>query len=76
MENEIVELLSELVRINSVNLTLSHGPGESEIARFIRHRLDQLELRSEIQRITTGRHNVIAVVPGVDPGRSLMLNGH
>ncbi len=36
MENSIVDLLSELVRINSVNLTLSHGPGENEIATFIR----------------------------------------
>ncbi len=76
MENDIVKLLSELVRINSVNLTLSHGPGEREIARFIQHHLDKLELRSEIQTITTNRHNVIAVVPGTNPGRSLLLNGH
>jgi len=76
VENDVVELLSELVRINSVNLTLSHGPGESGIARFIQHRLDALELRSEIQTIATDRHNVIAVVPGVNPGRSLLLNGH
>jgi acetylornithine deacetylase len=76
LENDIVKLLSELVRINSVNLTLSHGPGEGEIARFIQHRLDELELHSEIQTVTTNRHNVIAVVPGNDPGRSLLLNGH
>lgn len=76
MDNEIVELLSELVRINSVNLTLSHGPGESEIARFIQHRLDELALHSEIQTVKPNRHNVIAVVPGADPGRSLLLNGH
>jgi len=76
LENDIVELLSELVRINSVNLTLSHGPGEKEIARFIQHRLAELELHSEIQTVTDNRHNVIAVVPGADPGRSLLLNGH
>ena len=76
MENDIVELLSELVRINSVNSTLSHGPGESEIAKFIRFRLDQLELHSEILTTTTDRSNVIAVVPGSNPGRSLLLNGH
>jgi acetylornithine deacetylase len=74
--NDIVELLSELVRINSVNVTLSRGPGESEIAKYIQHRLDQLGLRSEIQTITNDRHNVIAVIPGHDPGRSLLLNGH
>jgi acetylornithine deacetylase/succinyl-diaminopimelate desuccinylase-like protein len=51
MKNSIVDLLSKLVRINSVNLTLSHGPGEYEIAKFIRHRLDELELSPEIQTI-------------------------
>ena len=45
MENSIVDQLSKLIRINSVNLTLSHGPGENEIATFIRRRLDELEQR-------------------------------
>ena len=76
MENSIVDLLSELVRINSVNLTLSHGPGETEIAKFIRHRLDELELNPKIQTVAPDRHNVIAVVPGANPGKSLLLNGH
>ena len=49
MENSIVDLLSELVRINSVNLTLSHGPGENEIATFIRHRLDELALEPKFK---------------------------
>jgi acetylornithine deacetylase len=76
MENSIVDLLSELVRINSVNLTLSQGPGESEIAKFIRHRFDELELSPVIQTIAPDRHNLIAVVPGANPGKSLLLNGH
>jgi len=76
MENSIVDLLSELVRINSVNMTLSHGPGETEIAKFIRHRLDQLELNPKIQTVAPDRHNVIAVAPGANPGKSLLLNGH
>ncbi|MCP5051682.1 MAG: acetylornithine deacetylase, partial [bacterium] len=76
MENSIVDLLSELVRINSVNLTLSHGPGETEIAKFIRHRLDKLGLGPEIQTVAPDRHNAIAVVSGSNPGKSLLLNGH
>ena len=76
MENSIVDLLSELVRINSVNLTLSHGPGEKEIATFIRHRLDELGLKPKIQTIASDRYNVVAVVPGANPGKSLLLNGH
>ena len=76
MENSIIDLLSELVRINSVNLTLSQGPGENEIVTFIRHRLDELELGSKIQTVAPDRHNVIAVVSGSNPGKSLLLNGH
>ncbi len=76
LENSIINLLGELVRINSVNLTLSQGPGESEVAEFIRHRLEALKLRPQIQTIALGRNNVIAVVSGTNPAKSLLLNGH
>ena len=76
LENSIINLLDELVRINSVNSTLSRGPGEYEIAEFIRHHLDALELRPQIQTIAPGRNNVIAVVSGTNPAKSLLLNGH
>ena len=76
MEKFIVDLLSKLVRINSVNLTLSQGPGENEIAEFIRHRLDELELGPEIQTIAAGRYNVIARISGANRGKSVLLNGH
>jgi acetylornithine deacetylase len=76
LENAIIGLLSELVRINSVNLTLSHGPGENELSKFIRHRLDAFKLRSQIQAIAADRNNVIAVISGTNPTKSLLLNGH
>ena len=76
MVNSIVDLLNELVRIDSVNLTLSHGPGEIEIAKFIRDRLDELELSPEIQTSAPDRYNVVAVVPGANPGKSLLFNSH
>ena len=76
MKNDIVELLSELVRINSINMTLSQGPGESEIALFIQRHLEKLDLHTEIQTIATHRQNVIAVIPGFTRKKSLLLNGH
>jgi len=76
LENTIIGLLSELVRINSVNLTLSHGPGENEVAEFIRQRLNELALGPEIQTIAPDRHNVIAVISGANSTKSLLLNGH
>ena len=76
LENAIIGLLSELVRINSVNMTLSHGPGENELSTLIRHRLDALKLRSQIQTIAPDRNNLIAVVSGTNSAKSLLLNGH
>ena len=76
LKNSIIRLLSELVRINSVNLTLSGGPGEYEVAEFIRHRLDALALRPQIQTIAPDRNNVIAMISGADTAKSLLLNGH
>jgi acetylornithine deacetylase len=76
MENSIVNLLGELVGINSVNLTLSQGPGENEIAKFLSDRLAQLHLNPEIQVVAPGRCNVVAVVPGTKHEKSLLLNGH
>lgn len=76
MEKQFISLLSRLVRINSVNTTLSGGPGEEELARFILHYLQQLNLNAEIQAICPGRSNVIARIPGRGPKKSLLLNSH
>lgn len=76
MENRIIAILSELVRIDSVSPTLSNGPGEMEIAEFIRQYLHQLRLDVEIQTVAPNRANVVAVIPGASHKGSLLLNGH
>ena len=76
MEDRIISLLNELVRINSVNPTLSGGPGEGEAAEFIRHFLDLLKLDAEIQSVAPHRKNVVALISGSMPRNSLLLNGH
>lgn len=76
MENSIVNLLAELVRINSVNSTLSQGPGEKEIVKFLEDHLAAFNLEPEIQSVAPGRFNVVAVVPGTNRKKSLLLNGH
>ncbi|MBW2429963.1 MAG: acetylornithine deacetylase, partial [Deltaproteobacteria bacterium] len=64
MEKQFISLLSRLVRINSVNSTLSGGPGEAELAKFVLYHLQQLNLKAEIQTVAPGRANVVARVPG------------
>ncbi len=76
MEEKIISLLSRLVQINSINSTLSQGPGEQELADHVRHYLQQLDLPAEIQSVAPGRSNVVAVIPGSDRKRSLLLNSH
>jgi acetylornithine deacetylase len=76
LEKKIISLLSRLVQINSVNSTLSKGPGEQELANHVRHYLQQLDLPAEIQTVAPGRSNVVAVIPGTDRDRSLLLNSH
>ena len=76
METRIVDVLRKLVEIDSVNLTLSDGPGEIEIAEFIARYLDNLRLNTEIQTIDPQRANVVAVIPGKKQKHGLLLNGH
>ena len=76
MEKQLISLLSRLVEINSVNSTLSGGPGEEQLAKFVLHHLQALNLKAEIQTITPGRSNVIARIPGTDQKNALLLNSH
>ncbi|MBW2605046.1 MAG: M20/M25/M40 family metallo-hydrolase [Deltaproteobacteria bacterium] len=76
MKNRIVNLLSDLVKINSVNTTLSGGPGEKEISGFVARYLTKLGLDPEIQLAAPDRTNVVAIIPGINRNGSLLLNGH
>jgi acetylornithine deacetylase len=76
MKKHLISLLSELVAINSINRTLSGGPGERQIAEFIARHLKDLQLDAAAHRVGSEQRNVTAVVPGSDRRRSLLLNAH
>jgi acetylornithine deacetylase len=78
-ETAIVEMLEALVRIPSVNPTLvPGGAGEREIAGYLAAACAQLGLAVMQAEVAPGRPNVVAVLPGISPGkgRNLLLNGH
>ena len=76
-DDPAVKLLRDLVAIDSVNPSLSHGaPGEAEVARRIAGELESLGLGVEISDAAPGRPNVVGVLDGRAPGRSLMFCGH
>jgi acetylornithine deacetylase len=77
MPDRTIKLLRELVSIDSVNPSLvPGGSGENEIAHAILNVMRTAGLDVEITEVAPGRPNVVAVLEGRGPGRSLMLCGH
>lgn len=73
----LVDLVSELVRIDSINPVLEPGAaGEGELARFVAAWLRDAGLEVTVGDAAPGRPNVIGVARGRGGGRSLMLNAH
>lgn len=76
-EREVQELLSDLVRIDSVTPWLiPDGAGEGAIARFMADWLAPLGVEVELEEVEPGRPNLVARLPGTGGGRSLCLNAH
>ena len=76
-ERAIKGLLSELVRIDSVNPSLVPGAaGEAEVARYIGGWMEELGLETRVYDVEPGRPNAVGILRGERGGRSLILNGH
>lgn len=72
-----LEVLRQLVRIDSVNPILAPGAaGEAEIADYVARVLGGLGLEVERHEPEPGRVSVTGRLRGAGGGRSLMLNGH
>ena len=74
---ELDQLLSDLVAINSINPDLVPGsPGEAEIAGYIARWLEHAGLEVQLVESASGRPNVVGIAPGTGGGKTLLLNGH
>jgi acetylornithine deacetylase/succinyl-diaminopimelate desuccinylase family protein len=74
---ELNQLLSDLVSINSINPDLVPGsPGEAEIAHYIADWLKLNDLEVELVESVAGRPNVVGIARGTGGGKTLLLNGH
>jgi acetylornithine deacetylase len=75
--DQALDLLKELIRIDSVNPTLvPGGAGEKRIAEFLFSFLTERGIEAELQRVCTDRFNAVAIVRGTEPGPRILLNGH
>jgi acetylornithine deacetylase len=77
MRQDLIDLTSRLVTIDSVNPSLvPGGPGETAIARFIAGWADAAGLEVDILEGTPGRPSVLVRARGTGGGRTLLLCGH
>ncbi len=72
-----VQTLSDLVKINSVNPSLSpEGKGEAEVGAYVADALQALGLQVTVYEIDPGRVNVVGVLKGKGDGPVLLFNAH
>ena len=77
MPDPAISLLKELVAIDSVNPSLVPGAaGEGQIGDALAVHMRRLGFDVELQDVASGRRNVIGVLEGTEPGRTLMFCGH
>uniref|UniRef100_UPI0035B2C1EB M20/M25/M40 family metallo-hydrolase n=1 Tax=Promineifilum sp. TaxID=2664178 RepID=UPI0035B2C1EB len=75
--DDLEQLLTDLVAINSVNPDLVPGaPGEGEVAAYIARWLEAAGLEVHRDEPVAGRPNVVGIARGTGGGRTLLLNGH
>ena len=72
----VIATLAELVRINSINTAYPGGPGEAAVADYVRRFFRERGLETWDQEVFPGRPNVIARVPGRQPGRRVVFEAH
>jgi len=75
--SELIDLLTRLVALDSVNPALVPGAaGEVEITQFIAGWARDAGLDVELVEPVAGRPSVVAIARGSGGGRTLMLNAH
>lgn len=75
--NELLHLLQEMIRIESVNPNLSQeGSGESQLATYLGAYMASFGLEVQYQTFADGRKNAIGILRGSGGAKSLLFNGH
>ncbi|MER8563371.1 M20 family metallopeptidase [Mesorhizobium sp. M0578] len=74
---DTVALLEDLVKIESVNPSLSStGSGERRVAEYLERFCKERNLQYELQHVVDGRANFLTSVPGRDPDRRVLFIAH
>lgn len=77
MSDSTIKLLRDLIAIDSVNPSLVPGSaGEKEVANRVAEKMRGIGMDVEVTEVAPGRPNVVGVLEGRGPGKSLMFCGH
>jgi acetylornithine deacetylase/succinyl-diaminopimelate desuccinylase-like protein len=82
LQDELVKLTSDLIRIPSVNPTYPGidmdevKGGESRVNQFLKPVMESAGLTTDLWEEEPGRANLVGVHKGSSRGRSLIFNGH
>lgn len=77
-QDEVAQLVSELIQIDTSNFGNDDGPGEAAAADYVQQRLSEVGIESERFSTTSDkRQGVVTRIAGRDPQRgALLLHGH
>jgi acetylornithine deacetylase/succinyl-diaminopimelate desuccinylase-like protein len=77
-ESEVVDILVDLIRLDSTNFGDGSGPGEAAIAEYVEHKLQEVGIECERFHTTSGsRQGVYARIAGSNPERpALVAHAH
>ena len=75
--DSVIRLLRDLIALDSVNPALvPGGAGEGAVAERVAAALRAAGIDVDVTEVAPGRPNVVGVIEGRAPGRTLMLCGH
>ncbi|MBE1490310.1 M20/M25/M40 family metallo-hydrolase [Plantactinospora soyae] len=76
--DDVVELCRDLLRIDTSNTgDTETSAGERVAAEYVAEKLAEVGVESHIRESAPGRTNLVARIPGTDPGRgALLVHGH
>lgn len=72
----VLDILADLVRINSVNPAYEGGVSEAAVAAYARDFFTAHGIECREQEVFPGRPNLIARLAGRDPGRRIVFEAH
>lgn len=75
-EDEMIEFIQKIVRINSVYNPQVEGANEYELAKYIHDFLEKEGFEVYFDEVVAGRPNVIALFKGSEEGKTLLFEGH